>query len=165
MCTSTYDSALTALFARLLTRIPCFTRLPQRYNFWGVRNGTVSTALRAKYDSAVSALRTAGFSIIAKEWPNVDSKWFKRSVNTVIDTMFGSREINNLPYDGVGAAHLHSFTGQVRVACICFRPHSHAHFCVTLDLYAAGYFVHMLVPSGMRPLLLIFAKQTNKRTQ
>lgn len=36
------------------------------FNFWGLRNGTVSVALRAKYDRAVKVLGDAGFDIVAK---------------------------------------------------------------------------------------------------
>lgn len=78
-----------------------------------VRNASVSPRLRAKYEDAKSALQAGGFTLVDGEWPEKDSVHFGRRVNAAIDSLFGNRRINNRDYDGVGAPHLHSFTGQV----------------------------------------------------
>jgi len=83
------------------------------YNFWGVRNATTSTRLRAKYEAAKRALSGGGYTLVEEEWPAVESAYFGRTVNAALDTLFGNRRINNRDYDGVGAPHVHSFTGQI----------------------------------------------------
>jgi len=83
------------------------------YNFWGVRNGPVSKELEAKVEAAAAALESAGFAVAHAEWSSVNSEWFGRPVNAALDTLFGNRRINNRDYDGIGATHVHSFTGQV----------------------------------------------------
>eukprot|EP00039_Didymoeca_costata_P026303 m.15588 g.15588 ORF g.15588 m.15588 type:complete len:606 (+) comp5439_c0_seq2:157-1974(+) len=83
------------------------------YNFWGVKSCAVSDELRAKYDTTKEILSSAGFTIVEKEWPDVPSEHFKEPVNGAMETLFGNRRINNKDYDGIGAAHFHSFSGQL----------------------------------------------------
>eukprot|EP00008_Paramoeba_atlantica_P004120 CAMPEP_0201476158 /NCGR_PEP_ID=MMETSP0151_2-20130828/1428_1 /ASSEMBLY_ACC=CAM_ASM_000257 /TAXON_ID=200890 /ORGANISM="Paramoeba atlantica, Strain 621/1 / CCAP 1560/9" /LENGTH=612 /DNA_ID=CAMNT_0047856447 /DNA_START=166 /DNA_END=2004 /DNA_ORIENTATION=- len=83
-------------------------------NWWGIPNGlTPSEALMDKYNGATKHLAKAGFNMVQKEWSDVDSPYFGRKVNGLLDVLFRDRKINNLPYDGIGATNLFSFTGQV----------------------------------------------------
>jgi Asp-tRNA(Asn)/Glu-tRNA(Gln) amidotransferase A subunit family amidase len=80
---------------------------------WGIRNYTASPPIRAKYDAARDALLAAGHGIVDEEWPSVNSEYFGREVNSVLDALWRNRKINGKDFDGLGSGTLNVFSGAV----------------------------------------------------